>query len=162
MTENVADTMNGVNEGDFDKQDRFDYDGFYKDLINRFCYPLLKRAVPELYEQADIETKPRFLEKEFRDILNTGDPEIHTSPHFADLVFEVPLKNGDNTWILFHAEAQQSAGGGNLAERMNHYRCLIYAHYRREPAALAIIAEGRRNEERFYSHLHFGTEIVYR
>ncbi|GHT02825.1 hypothetical protein AGMMS50276_32850 [Synergistales bacterium] len=46
---------------------------------------------------------------------------------------------------------------------MNHYRCLIYAHYQREPAALAIITEHRtKNEASFYSHSHYGTEIIYR
>jgi hypothetical protein len=45
---------------------------------------------------------------------------------------------------------------------MNHYRCLIYGHYRREPAALAIIA-GKRppGEARHYSHNRYGTKIVY-
>jgi hypothetical protein len=83
---------------------------------------LLKRAVPELYEKADTTKKHRLLDTEFTDILNTGNREIHKNPHFADLVIEVPLKDGDNAWILLHCEAQQGYGGGNLAERMNHYR----------------------------------------
>ena len=59
MAENAIDVENAeVNESSPDKRGRFDYDGFWKDLINRFCYPLLKRAVPELYEKADIEIKP--------------------------------------------------------------------------------------------------------
>ena len=96
----------GALNAETDERRYFDSDGLWKDLIDRFFYPLLKRAVPELYEKADITKKPRFLEKEFRDILNTGDPEIHISPHFADFVLEVPLKNGDETWVLFHIEAQ--------------------------------------------------------
>jgi predicted transposase/invertase (TIGR01784 family) len=151
-----------VSEDNSDVQERFSYDDFYKDLIEKFLYSLLERAIPELYEKADITKKARFLDKEFRDILNTGDAAIHTSPHFADCVLEVPLKNKDVTWILLHIEAQQSSGGANLAERMNHYRCLIYAHHRREPVALAIVTGGKRKKERFYSHSHFGTEIVYR
>jgi hypothetical protein len=93
--------------------------------------------------------------------MNTGDPEIRTSPHFADFVFDVPLKNGDNKWILLHAESQ-GPGGGNLADRMDNYRCSIKLHYKREPVALAIITGGHRKEERFYSHSHFGTEAIYR
>jgi predicted transposase/invertase (TIGR01784 family) len=148
--------------GDFDKTERFDHDGLWKDLVERFAYSLLKRAIPELYEDADKETKPRLLDKEFRDILNTSDPEIHTSPHFADYVMEVPLKNGDAEWVILHIEAQ-GHGGGGLPERMNHYRCLIYAHYRREPAALAIVTENRPvNEAAYYSHKAYGTDISYR
>ena len=45
---------------------------------------------------------------------------------------------------------------------MFYYCCLIYAHYRRNPAALAIVTGGHRKEERFYSHSHFGTENIYR
>jgi predicted transposase YdaD len=74
----------------------------------------------------------------------------------------VPLKNEDVAWILLHIETQHAQGGGNLAERMNHYRCLIYAHYRREPVALAIVTSGKRKKEKYYSHSHYGTEIVYR
>ena len=163
MTKNETGVKNtGINGDSYDNQENFDHDAFWKDLIKRFSYLLLKRAVPEFYEKADITKEPRFLEKEFTDILNTGKPGVHTSPHFADLVLEIPLKNGENTWILFHCESQQGSGGGNLAERMNHYRCLLYAHYRREPVALAIITGSRRRRERFYSHSHFGTEIIYR
>lgn len=145
-----------------DRQDRFDHDGFWKDLIERFFYGLLKRAVPELYEAADLSVKPKFLEQEFRDILNTGDPTIRTSPHYADTVAEVSLKEGGVRQIICHAEAQTGSGGGNLAERMFNYQCLIYAHYRRNPVALAIIVGARRENERSYTHSHYGTEVVYR
>lgn len=150
------------NEKTADEKDgeRFDYDGFWKDLIERFFYPLLKRAMPELYEEADRTKPPRFLDKEFRDILNTGDLEIHKNPHFADYVLEVPLKNGEEEWVILHIE-NQGPGGGSLPERMNHYRCLIVAHYRREPAALAIITGGHKREERFYSRSRFGTRVNY-
>jgi hypothetical protein len=157
------DNMNySANEGNADNKERYDYDGLWKDLIERFSYYLLKRAVTELYEKADTAKNVRFLDKEFRDILNTGKQELRANPYFADLLLEIPLKNEDTTWILFHVEAQQGYGGGNLAKRMNHYRCLIYAHYQKEPVALAIIASGRKKEERHYEHAHFGTEIVYR
>jgi hypothetical protein len=148
--------------GDMDKKKNFSQDSFWKDLIERFFYFLLKRALPELYEKADRAVPPRFLDKEFRDILNTGDPEIHTSPHFADFVVEVPLKNGDAEWIILHIEAQGS-GGGNLAVRMYTYKSFIFAHYQREPVALAIITDKRpANEPTYYSHSHYGTESVYK
>jgi predicted transposase/invertase (TIGR01784 family) len=145
-----------------DKKKRFDYDGFWKDLIAKFFYYLLKRALPELYEKADRTIAPRFLDKEFTDVLNTADPEIHNSPHFADFVLEVPLKNGDVEWIILHIEAQ-GPGGGNLAVRMYTYKCLIFAHYQREPVALVIITDKRpASEPSYYSHSHYGTESNYR
>ena len=160
----VTDETNAMNtngENDSDKKESFDHDGFWKDLVERFFYPLLKRAAPELYAAADISQKPRFLDKEFRDILNTADPLIRTSPHFADFVLEVPLKNMSSEWVILHIEAQ-GPGGGNLAERMYYYQCLIYAHYRKNPVALAIMTKGSRKKERFYSYSRFGMESVYR
>jgi hypothetical protein len=145
-----------------EKKKYYDHDGFWKDLIARFFYPLLMRSLPELYVKADIAKEPHFLDKEFRDILNTSDPDLHTSPHFADYVLEVPLKSGEVEWVLLHIEAQ-GPRGGNLAVRMHHYECLIYAHYRREPIALAIITDRRpKNEAAYYSYSDCGTELVYR
>jgi predicted transposase/invertase (TIGR01784 family) len=62
---------------------------------------------------------------------------------------------------LLHIEAQ-SRGGGDIAERMYFYMCLIYSHYRRELTAAAIIADKRPgNESRSYSHNLYGTKIAY-
>jgi predicted transposase/invertase (TIGR01784 family) len=145
-----------------DEKGRFDHDGFWKDLLDKFCYSLFKRALPHLYEDADLSVKPTLLNKEFTDILNTGDHKIRTAPHFVDSVLSVPLKNGESEPVIIHVEAQQGHGGGDMAERMNFYRCPIYFHFRREPVALAIIA-GRRpkGEARYYSHDHYGTKIMY-
>jgi hypothetical protein len=132
--------------GNEEKNERFDHDGMWKGLVDRFFYSLLLRAIPDLYEDADIEHEPRPLDKEFIDILNTADPEIHTSPHFADLLMEVPLKDGSVERVILHLEIQ-GRGGGNLCERMNHYRCLIYGHYRKEPVALAVITDKRPPSE---------------
>jgi hypothetical protein len=149
-------------DGGEDDNARFSHDSFWKDLIDEYFYPLLKRALPELYEDADITKKPRFLDKEFTDVLKTADPKAHKNPRFADFVIEVPLKDGSKKPVILHWENQSSPGGGDLAERMNFYRCLIYAHYRSEPVAIAIIA-GRRpkGESLSYSHSRYGTRITY-
>jgi hypothetical protein len=162
--EDTADVQSGGIETpeEMEKKKNFDHDGFWKDLIERFFYNFLERALPELYEKADRTTAPRFLDKEFRDVLNTSDPEIHNSPHFADYVLEVPLKSGGAEWVLLHIEAQ-GRGGSSLAVRMRTYDSLIFAHYRREPVALAIITDKRpANEPTYYAHSHYGTESIYR
>jgi predicted transposase/invertase (TIGR01784 family) len=160
----TADAKDG---GEMEAQERFDSDGTWKDLIKKYFYPLLKRVLPELYEAADRDREPTFLDKECREILNTSDPTIHTSPHFADYLIQVPLKCGGEEWILLHIEIQARGVNvtkktGNLAERINHYRCLIYAHYRKEPVTLAIITYKRSpGEPAYYSHSRFGTKIRY-
>jgi hypothetical protein len=141
-------------------RERTDHDSMWKDLIKRFLPCLLKRAMPELYEAADLSAGSKFLDKEFTDILNTSDTEIHKYPHHADYVLEIPLKDGEKEVVILHIEAQ-GPKGGNLPGRMNLYRCFIVAHYRREPAALAIITGGHKREGRSYSHSRFGTKSNY-
>ena len=102
----TADRTNSeTNSDSSEKRQNFDFDGYWKNLIDRFFYPLLKRAVPELYEKAGKEKKHSLLDKEFRDILKTPDSRTRKRPRFADLVIEVPLINGDNVCVLCHIEA---------------------------------------------------------
>jgi len=143
--------------------ERFDYDGLWKDMIKRFFWQMLEMVLLELYRDADTNKEPEFLDKEFRDILNTADPSIHTSPHYADYVIKVPLKNGGEEWLILHVEVQQGKGGGDLNFRMYHYKSLIFAHYMKDPVALAIITGKRpESEAKHYSHIHYGTESLYR
>ena len=52
-------------EADTDR-DRRDDDSLWKDIIERFFYPMLQRAIPKLYADADTKTPPRFLDKELK------------------------------------------------------------------------------------------------
>ena len=71
------------------------------------------------------------------------------------------MKNGDEKWLILHAEIQ-GKGGGDLPSRMRHYESLIFAHYRKEPVALAIITDKRPlKEASSYSYSHYGTRLVY-
>ena len=158
-TNEAFETKDLITGDSSDKQENLDHDGLWKDFVERFLYQLLERMIPELYKAADTTMKASFLDKEFRDILNTADPDIHKHPNYADFVIEIPLKNADVKLIILHFEAQRGSGEGHFAERMNHYRCLIYAHHRREPVALAVITSGKLKKERFYSHSHFGTAV---
>ena len=39
---------------------RRDEDSLWKDIVERFFYPMLERAIPTLYADADTDTSPRF------------------------------------------------------------------------------------------------------
>jgi hypothetical protein len=52
----------GATGGDSGEKVRLDYDSTWKDIIEKYFYPLLKRAIPELYADADIGKPPRFLD----------------------------------------------------------------------------------------------------
>ena len=138
--------------------ERFDHDALWKDLIERFFYQMLLRAIPSFYNDADTSKPVRFLDKELRQVIK----RVGERAKVADYLVDVPLKDGTNTWILLHLEIQGKKGG-NLAFRMYHYRSLVFVMYKRPMAALAIITDDRpANEETYYSENTYETRIDYR
>ena len=86
------------------QKERFDFDGFWKDLIERFWRELLKSLLPSLYAVADLTKEPAFLDKELRDVLHISDDL--DSPRFVDVLLKIPLKDGGDEWVLLHIEVQ--------------------------------------------------------
>ena len=83
------------------------------------------------------------------------------SRHRVDFLVEVPLKNGMSEWILLHIELQ-ARGGDNLPFRMYYYKSLIFAMYKRESVALAIVTDKRpKAEAGFYRSSLYNTTTTY-
>ena len=134
-----------------------DNDSAWKDIIERFFYDMLERAMPDLYQDANRAIKPRFMDKELKKATYT----VKGGKHVVDFLVEVPLLNGDNEWVLMHLECQ-GKGGESLPIRMYHYKSLIFAMYKREPVALAIITDKRpKNEPEYYESDSYRTKVTY-
>ena len=125
------------------ESERRDDDNLWKDIVQRFFYQMLERAIPALYIDADREKEPKFLDKELRKIAYA----LPGGAHVADFLVEVPLKNGESEWVLLHIEVQGGGGRGSLPFRMFHYKSLIFAMYKRESVALALITDKRPSGE---------------
>jgi predicted transposase YdaD len=137
---------------------RHSADAFWKELVIRFFYEMLRRCIPELYERADKNKPPVFLDKELRSIAR----KVKLKLRVADLLISVPLSDGKNTWILLHCELQ-GKGGGNLAERMFMYMTLIFSRCAKPVVGLAIVTDKRSAAEpTFYELSLFGAETIYR
>ena len=137
---------------------RRDEDSMWKDVVQRFFYPMLKRAIPALYDDADREREPKFLDKELRKVAYA----LPGGAHVADFLAEVPLKSGGNEWVLLHIEVQAKGGRDSLPFRMYHYKSLIFAMYRRESVALALVTDKRpKGEPEFYRSNIYSTETTY-
>ena len=147
-------------DGESKQTDRFDFDGFWKDLIERFWRELLKSLLPTLYAVADLTKEPEFLDKELRNVLHiSGDED---SPRFVDVLLKIPLKGGGEEYVLLHIEVQ-GPGGENLTYRMFDYCCRIFGHYHRMPVALAILTAPRNNETTgVFDASEHGTSVCYR
>ncbi|MBQ3646746.1 MAG: hypothetical protein II960_09125 [Synergistaceae bacterium] len=140
-----------------------DKDGIWKDAVEQYLPLLLKRMMPELYEDVDFSQNFTFLDKELRDTIQVSLSEDHNAAKFVDTLVQVPLKSGKNQWILLHIEIQ-GKGGEDISLRMVLYCCLIFAHYRRMPVALAILTDKRPSDETpgKFEFSEYGTELLYK
>lgn len=141
-----------------EQKERADYDGLWKDAIERFLPRLLERVLPDLYTDVDFSVKPEFLENELRDIAQfDNNPAL-----YVDELIRLILKNGDDAWILLHIEVQ-GPGGDAISGRMFNYMTLIYAHHHELPVALAILTSRRPSEVigEYSVENHYGTKLSY-
>ena len=140
-----------------------DKDGIWKDALKRYLPLLLKRTMPELYKDVDFSQEVKFLDKELQDTIQVTLAKEHNSAKFTDSLVELPLKSGKGQWILLHIEVQ-GTGGEDISYRMMLYCCLIFAHYRRMPVALAILTDKRPSNETpgKFEFSEYGTKLLYK
>ena len=141
-----------------------DFDGFWKDVIEEYWREVLERFLPDLYAEADLSGTPEFLDKELRDVLGLPETDSHNSPLFVDELVKVPMKDGDEKWLLLHIEVQ-GKGGADISYRMFLYYCMLFAHYRKNIVSLAILTARRPKKEKalgIYETDYFGTLVKYR
>ena len=119
--------------------------------------------MPELYEDVDFSQDFTSLDKELRDTIQVSLSEEHNAAKFVDTLVQIPLKSGKNQWVLLHIEVQ-GKGGEDISLRMILYCCLIFAHYRRMPVALAILTDKRPSNEKpgKFEFSEYGTELLYK
>ena len=132
-------------------------DVMWKEFISRQLYNVLRRAVPALYQDINISMKPVFLETELRQINRDAPGGLLD----ADLLVQVFLRDGTDSWVILHTEIQGSSGAP-LPERMFYYMTRIFGAHKKHPVALAILTESaRRKEGSSYGHRHYGTYVDY-
>lgn len=154
--------MGTDNNKQLSTKERADFDGLWKEAIERFLHQLLMRTLPALYNDADFSVPPEFLSKELRDTIQRPVAEEHNAPLFVDELIKIRLKNGHSEWILLHIEIQGS-GGDDISFRMMLYCSLIFAHHRKMPVGLAILTKPRPKGEIIgtYTTEQYGASISY-
>lgn len=140
-----------------------DKDGIWKDAIEHYLPLLLKRMMPELYEDVDFTQNITYLDKELRDTIQVLMKEEHNAAKYVDTLVQLPLKTGKSQLVLLHIEVQ-GEGGEDISLRMILYCCLIFAHYGRMPVALAVLTDKRPSDEKpgKFEFQEYGTELIYK
>jgi predicted transposase YdaD len=132
------------------------FDRLWKDLLESFFYAALEVFYPALYQVADRDRKPIFLDKELR------IPGARKGQKILDLLVEVPLKTGGSAGVLLHVELQGEIRGEPFQVRMYKYSCLIVLRMGRPFIALAIrTTPKKKSEELRYEFQYFESKISY-
>ena len=141
-------------------------DLLWKDLLARFFVPMLHSLLPDLARNIDGKRDVVFLDKELRRLARFtrqpegGEPDEN---RFVDLLADVPLRSGENAWILLHAEVQGRGGNEDFPLRMHRYRGLLEGRYRRPVIALALLIEplSKAQSSGTYRWEGYGTRVIY-
>ena len=141
-------------------------DLLWKDLLARFFVPMLQSLLPELARDIDEKRNIVFLDKELRRLARFtrraegGEPDEN---RFVDLLADVPLRSGENTWILLHIEVQGRGGNEDFPLRMHRYRGLLEGRYRKPVIALALLIEPLSESQSggTYRWEGYGTRVSY-
>ncbi len=115
-----------------------DYDGAWKEALERYFEEFVAFASPIAYAEIDWEQGYKFLDKELQQI----SPESETGQRRADKLVKVWRRDGGEAWVLVHVEVQSQEEAA-FAERMYVYNYRIFDRYRRRVASLAVLGDER-------------------
>ena len=155
-----------MNTGEKDGGEPRHDDLLWKDLLARFFVPMLRSVLTDLAHDIDDKRDVVFLDKELRRLARFtrrpegGEPDGN---RFVDLLADVPLRSGENAWILLHAEVQGRGGNEDFPLRMHRYRGLLEGRYRRPVIALALLIEplSKPQSSGVYHWEGYGTRVSY-
>ncbi len=132
-----------------------DFDGAWKDALERHFEPFLAYCFPDAHTDIDWTRPPRFLETELQQVA----PHESTGKQRVDKLIEVALRNGGEAWILVHVEVQSQYDPA-FAERMFRYHARLYDRYQRQVVSLAVLGDatvGWRPD--YFGYSRWGCEL---
>jgi hypothetical protein len=113
-----------------------DYDGAWKETLERFLPQFLELAFPAIHRVVDWSKPVRFLDTELQEFVRASEAGTLR----ADKLVEVMRVDGVEEWLLIHAEVQTQRDAA-FAERMFDYHCRIRNRFQRPVVSLAVLAD---------------------
>ena len=116
-----------------------DYDGAWKETLERFLPQFLELAFPAVHRAIDWSKSVRFLDTELQEIVRAAEAGTLR----VDKLVEVTRVDGVEGWLLIHAEVQTQREA-EFAERMFDYHCRIRNRFQRPLVSLAVLADEQK------------------
>jgi hypothetical protein len=115
---------------------RTDYDGAWKEMLDRYLEPFLRLCFPAVHAGIDWSRGFTPLDQELQEVVRDAE----TGKHRVDKLFQVRRHDGAASWILVHVEVQ-SRPDRQLPQRLYRYYCRIRDRYDRRVVSLAVLAD---------------------
>jgi hypothetical protein len=139
-------------------QSQADHDSPWKDALEHYFEEFLHLLFPAIYVQIDWSKGYSFLDKELQKI--TADAQ--TGRHHADKLAKVYALNGQETWVLIHAEVQGKAET-EFPARMYRYQYRIHDRYAVDVVSIAVLTDtNRKFHPKSYQYARWGCELVFK
>ena len=137
-------------------------DEIWKNAIHTLFRPMVAFHLPNLYEEVDWSKKHLFLEQE---LANLFTPE-KKNKRYVDILAQVRLRDGRDTYVLLHVEVQGYGSGAedirDFEKRMFCYYYRITEKWEKDVVALAILTDSNKNyRPSCYERSFFGTTLKY-
>jgi len=115
---------------------RTDYDGAWKQALDRYLEPFLRLCFPVVHAGIDWSQKVIPRDTELQQIVRSAT----TGKRHADKLVEVRRRDGAKKWLLVHLEVQ-SQPDRHLPERMYEYHRRIIERHQQRVVSLAVLAD---------------------
>jgi hypothetical protein len=113
-----------------------DFDSPWKEALDRFLQAFLEFFFPLAALGINWGRGYEVLDKELEQIVREGE----TGKRYADKLFKVCLKSGEEAWLLIHVEIQ-SQKDDDFARRMYRYNYRIYDRFDHPVASFAVLGD---------------------
>ena len=123
-----------------------DFDGAWKEALERYLAPFLALCFPQAHADIDWTTPPQFLDTELQQV---APDEPHGRQHVDKLV-RIFRRGGADAWVLVHVEVQ-SQRDRDFPQRIFRYHARLFDRYQRQVVSLAVLGD----EQEYWRPDHF-------
>ena len=121
------------------KQTKADYDGAWKEALDRYLREVLMLCFPAIAKEIDWETPLEFLDKELEAVVRDAD----LGKQRVDKLVKVRLRDGKTQWILLHVEIASQAYV-DLGRTMYQYHHRLTDRFGQPVLSVAVLADDQR------------------
>ena len=136
-----------------------DFDSPWKQALEAYFPEFLSFFFPDIHTDIDWSSGYEMLDKELQKVVRDAD----LGKRYADKLVKVWRKNGEERWVIIHAEVQGQQES-QFSQRMFVYNYRLRDRYNKPVVSLAVLTDERASwrPQPFSSESLWGTQITFK